>query len=190
MHLFFAPILALASGYDTLTLPLIIWGVLGGIAVGSVFSVIGRRIPGVFIKKLHRAGAASADTAVTLADLEMEKNLLLKRSLCDGKPLRKYVEIANPDDFIVKEPKNGRFSRIMRKIFSLPEPEARTVIDFARAKFFITDEARYTAEVRYNGKGADLLGVAIAVVLLAAIGFLLQWILPELISLVGGLIPQ
>ncbi len=190
MHLFYANLFALASGYDTLTLPLIIWGVIGGIAIGTVSSMIGRRIPGVFIKKLHRAGADSAEKAVTLADLEMEKNFLLKRSLLDGKPLRKYTEIANADDFIVKEPKNGRFSRIMRKIFSLSEPEAKTVIDFSRAKFFITDEARYTAEIRYNGKGADLLGVFFAVILLAALGFLLQWILPELIALVGGLIPQ
>ncbi len=190
MHLFWAPYLAIASGYETLTLPVIIWGAIGGIAVGSIASLIGRRIPGVFIKNLHRTGADAADKAVTLAEIGMEKNFILRRALRDGKTLRKYVTLANPDDFAVKSPNNGKFSRVLRKIFSISETEAKTEIDFSRARFFITDEARFTAEVRYNGKGADLLGVILSLLLLAALGFFLQWILPELISLVGGLIPQ
>ena len=189
MHLL-ASFPAIASGYDTLTLPVIIWGAIGGIAVGTVASLIGRRIPGVFIKNLHRAGAVSAEKAVTLADLGMEKNFILRRALRDGQTLRKYVTLANPDDFAVKSPNNSKFSRVMRKIFSLPEKDAATEIDFSRARFFITDEARFTAEVRYNGKGADLLGVFLSLILLAALGFFLQWILPELIALVGGLLPQ
>lgn len=181
-----APILALASGYDTLTLRIIIWGAVGGIAIGAVSSLIGRRVPGTFIRSLRRAGADCPEKAVSLSEVGMEKNLILRRALRDGKSLRKYVSLANEADFLVKKPIDNGFLRVLRKIFSLPEGDAVREIDFDRAKFYMTDDARYTAEVRYDGKGADLLGVFLSVILLAAIGLLLQWILPELIGMVEG----
>lgn len=182
-----APFLALSAGYEVLTLRIIIWGAVGGLALGAVASLIGRRVPGTLVRALHRAGADCPEKALTLADLGMEKNVLLRRALRDGKALRKYVTLANEADFVVKEPQNSGFFRVWRKIFSLPEGDAVREIDFDRAKFYMTDDARYTAEVRYNGKGADLLGVILSVILLAAIGLFLQWILPELIDMAEGL---
>ncbi len=177
---------ALASDYGTLTLGIIIWGVLGGIAIGTVCSMIGRRVPGLFVRALKRAQAETPDKAVTLADIGMERNFLLKHALKSGKPLRKYAFLANESDFVVKAPNNGKFFRVLRKIFSLPDGEERVEIDFSRARFYMPTEERYTAEIRYNGKGADLIGVLLSVILLAALGFFLQWILPELFSILSG----
>ncbi len=181
-------VLALASGYDTLTLRLIIWGVIGGLAVGTLISLFGRRIPGVLVRELHRAGADCAEKAVTLDELGLKKNFLLRRALRDGTPLRKYALLANEADFVTKEPKKKGFGRVMRKIFSLPPAQAKRILDFDRARFYMPDEQRYVAEVRYNGKGATLTGVVLSLLLLLGIGFLLQWLLPDLISAFRGII--
>ncbi len=191
MHLFTsAPFLALSARREMLTLPIIIWGAVGGAFLGTVLSLVGRRIPGVFLKHLKGAAANSPEGAVTLAELGMEKNFLLKRALGDGKPLRKYVSLSNEADFVKFTPNSSRFARILRKIFSLPEPQERTRIDFNQAKFYITDDDRYTAEVRYNGKGADGLGIILSLILLAVLGAVLHWVLPELITMLEGLFTQ
>ena len=166
-----------------LSLTIIIWGVLGGIALGTLYSILGRRVPGLFVRALKRAQAETPDKAVTLADIGMEKNLFLKHALKNGKPLRKYALLANEADFAVKKPDGSKFSRVMRAIFSLPEAEERVLIDFDTARFYMPTEERYTAEVRYNGKGADLTGAILAIILLVALGFFLQWVLPELLGI-------
>ena len=87
-----------------LTLTIIIWGALGGIALGTLYSILGRRVPYLFVRALKRAQAETPDTAVTLAEIGMERNPFLKHILKDGKPLRKYALLANEADFAVKKP--------------------------------------------------------------------------------------
>ena len=55
-------------------------------------------------------------------------------------------------------------------------------VDFLKDRFYIPEELKYKAEVRYDKKGTDLAGLIVSVVLLVALGFVVQWLLPELLA--------
>ena len=170
-----------------LTAEMLVWGIIGGLLVGAVLTVLSRRSLYLFIKALKAAGASVPEKAVSLADLGMEKNVFLKMALQTGKPLRRYSLCANEDEFLMTKPA-GRGGVIFRKIFSLPEAEAKAVTDFARARFYMPDEERYVAEVRYGAKGADLIGLIFSAAILLALGFLVQWVLPEVMQFLDGIL--
>ena len=153
---------------------------------GAVLTVLSRRSLYLFVKALKSAGAATPEKAVTLSDLEMEKNVLLKMALQTGKPLRKYALCANEDEFPVKKP-GGRARAIFERIFSMPAAEETVVTDLKRARFYMPDEQRYVAEVRYAAKGADLIGLILSAALLLALGFIVRWALPQVMQFLDGL---
>lgn len=163
------------------TMETVIWGVVIGVCVGAVWSVLTRRTYGTFVKRLHTAGAAAPEKAVTLAELKMEKNPILKLALREGKPLRKYALCENPDDCVIRRPAPTGIAKTVRRVFSMEESRP-PVTDLSRARFYMPDEQRYEAEVRYDKKGTDLAGLIVSVVLLIALGFAVQWILPELLA--------
>ncbi len=172
-----------------LNMDMLIWGVVGGLMAGAVLTVIGRRSLGIFVKRLKAAGASTPESAVTLADLGMEKDFFLRAALKTGKPLRKYALIANEDAFFAKKPSNSRALTVLRKIFSLADAEETAVADLSVAKFYMPEEERRTAEVRFDAKGADLLGLLFSAILLVALGFALRFLLPELLTFLDNFLP-
>ena len=78
-------VLLQASAYENFdltqplfTMDMIIWGAVIGCGIGAIWSVISRRSLGMLIKKLKAAGADTPEKAVTLGELGLSKNPLLK----------------------------------------------------------------------------------------------------------------
>ncbi len=163
------------------TLETVVWGLVIGVCVGAAWSVLTRRTLGTFVKRMHAAGAGDPDTAVTLENIGMAKNPILKVSLREGKALRKYALCANPEESVIARPAPTGFGKTVRRILSLEETRPAQV-DLSRARFYMPDEQRYEAEVRYDKKGTDIAGLIVSVVLLIVLGFVVQWLLPELLA--------
>lgn len=185
-------VLLQASAYENFdltqplfTMDMIIWGAVIGCGIGAIWSVISRRSLGMLIKKLKAAGADTPEKAVTLSELGLSKNPLLKQALKAGKPLRRYVQCANEDEFAVQRPSEEKAAKAVRKIFSL-EAEEKVLTDYTRARYYLPDEARYTAEVRYDMKGTDPAGLVISLILLIGLGFGLRFLIPELLTLLDN----
>ena len=159
----------------------VVWGLVIGVAVGASWAVLTRRTLGTFVKRLHKAEAADPASAVTLENIGMERNPILRLSLREGKALRKYALCANPEECVIPRPAPTGFSKGIRRVFSLEE-ERTPVIDLTRARFYMPDGLRYEAEVRYDKKGTDIAGLIVSVVMLLALGLVVQWLLPELLS--------
>ncbi len=123
------------------SLPLILWGVILGAAVGAVMSVFARRSQGRLVLSLKNAGAFTPETAVSLADVALDGDFLLRLALKPGKALTRYVK----------------------------EQEGR---------YYLPDETRYTAEIRYDLKGTDVRGLILGLVLLALLGVAMQLAAP------------
>ena len=163
------------------TLETVVWGLVIGVSIGAAFAVLTRRTLGTFVKRIHKAEAADPATAVTLEDIGMVKNPILRWSLREGKALRRYALCANEEECVIARPAPAGFEKVMRRVFSLEESRpAKT--DLTRARFYMPDEQRYEAEVRYDKKGTDLAGLIVSVVMLAARGLVVQWLLPELLG--------
>lgn len=163
------------------TIEIVIWGLIIGVGVGAVCSVLTRRTLGTFVKRMHKAGAADPASALSLENIGMERNPILKLSLREGKALRRYALCANPEECVIARPAPAGFSKMMRRIFSFEETRP-PVIDLTRARFYMPDEQRYEAEVRYDKKGTDLAGLIVSLAMLFALGRVVHWLLPELLA--------
>lgn len=163
------------------TLETVVWGLIIGVGIGAAWSVLTRRTLGTFVKRMHKAGAADPASAVSLENIGMERNPIIQLSLREGKALRRYALCANPEACVIARPAPAGFSKVLRRVFSFEETRP-PVIDLSRARFYMPDEQRYEAEVRYEKKGTDLAGLIVSVVLLFALGFVVQWLLPELLA--------
>ena len=161
----------------TLTLELIVWSVCAGIVIGAVTAYLQRAVIGAFARRLIADGIDTPEKAVTVEEAGFGKNFLVKLALREGGSLRRTVTLANAEDFPPKAASKG--GERLRRLFSMDE-EPRRALDLTRARFYIPEEDRIRAELKYEIKGTTLGGLAVSIVLVIAIGFAALYILPEL----------
>ena len=161
----------------TLTLELIVWSVCAGIVIGAVTAYLQRAVIGAFARRLIADGIDTPEKAVTAEEAGFGKNFLVKLALREGGSLRRTVTLANAEDFPPKAVSKG--GERLRRLFSMDE-EPRRALDLTRARFYIPEEDRIRAELKYEIKGTTLGGLAASIVLVIAIGFAALYILPEL----------
>ena len=169
----------------TISLEMIVWSLCAGLGIGAVASFVNRRIVGDFVRRLLKEGVHTPEAAVTLADMGFSKNLFVRMALKSGKPLRRLVYCGNEDEMVVRHPSDSKFAVGARRLFSV-EAEPEIVTDLARARFYIPEDLRITAELRYEAKGTTLPNLILSIVLLIAAGFAVLYILPELLTLLDN----
>ena len=167
----------------TLTLELIVWSICAGLMAGVIGSYISRRVIGAFPRRLIKDGIHTPEAAVTVTDTGFGRNFLVKRALREGGSLRKMVILANPGDFPAKE--DGPARKRLFRILSMESP-VRRKLTWDKARFYLPEEDRYTAEVKYEAKGTSVGGVILSVILIAAIGFAALYVIPELFQLLDN----
>ena len=169
----------------TISLEMIVWSLCVGLAIGAVASYINRRVVGGFVRRLLKDSVHTPEGAVTLEQLGYQRNFFVRRALRDGTALRRIAVLENPEEMVQKAPSANKGATVLRKIFSLDE-EPKMILDFARARFYIPEEQRIAAELRYDAKGTNLPNLILSLVLLGAVGFAALYILPELFTLMDN----
>lgn len=163
---------------DYNTLSTTVWIIFFGICIASFYAYYHRRLLGDLLRAFISAGADCENNAKTLSDIgygEGIKHLFAKHALKNGAVLRKNIiavyneETAkkkNPDELFVKKEKP----------------------DFEQ-KYFVDEEKRIVAEIRYDGKGttASTLLLTVAAFFVASLVTisLLPWILQNSGKLLG-----
>lgn len=168
---------------ETVSLTVIVWAICIGLAIGTVFYTFSRHCASMLIKKLGREYNSKEKTA-TLAELGIKASPLLKKSLGEFQPLRKYVIIANEDECTVERKKgflNGVYRFFRRE--DLPKK-----YDFSKAQLYLPDDARHTAEARYETKGYPILTAVLFSVLFLLCGVGITFCLPKLLELIDAMI--
>lgn len=150
------------------TLELTVWSIAVG-AILAIFSTYyNRTILGGFVRTLINNGALSVDTAITLDEVGYQKNAFIKRALVKKATFRKIV--FEVDDEIVIASEGHSFS-------------ARTKpIDLSTARFYIAEENRIMAELRYDNKGADIFGVITAIIIILVLAYVITLVFPYLVA--------
>jgi len=169
----------------TISLELIVWSLCAGLAIGAAASYVNRNIVGGFVRHLLKEEAHSPEAAQTVEQTGFARNFFVRRALRDGSPLRRVVLCANEESMAVKQPSDRKGAVIFRKIFSL-EAEPKRILDLERARFYIPEEQRIAAELRYDAKGTNLPNLILSLILLAGIGFAALYILPEIFTLMDN----
>ncbi len=177
-----------SSMAQTILLALVI-----GIIVASVSVAYTRIKYGNFVRKLIRYGCQSPETAKTLKELEEFQNSSIRRALIRSSLLKKYVVSVLPpstvsmdlsrseaEEQIKQEQNPGFFERIGK----LKQKAA----DFSVARFYLPEDLRIQAEVRFEKKGSGWLVVLITVVVTIIGAALICRFLPDFVWLLDNLI--
>ncbi|MBR6676221.1 MAG: hypothetical protein IKL24_02690 [Clostridia bacterium] len=169
---------------STVSLTVIIWAICIGLAVGVIAYTFSRHRSSKIVSKLSEGGYSSKENTATAATLGIKASPLLRASLADFKPLRKYVTIVNPDECRIERKKTLLSS--VRRVFRRDEPSA--VYDLEKAQLYMTEDAARVAKMRYGTKGNPYVVAVIAAVLflLCAVG--LTVCMPKLLELVDSMI--
>lgn len=159
-----------------------------GLILAAFFTVYTRTKLGGFVRKLIADGCLSEDSAKTLYELGYFRDAAIRRHLARGGPLSMVVrsvaapaENADPGEL----PPQKKAAKSWKNFF-LPAPKNKP--DFPTARFYIPEDLRIRAEIRFEKKGSDK-RTLIATVIAAVIVFsLLCQLVPEILQMADNLI--
>ena len=164
----------------------IIGGIYIGILLGVALSLIVRVHSHRIVKALVDRGALDRDHAATLDDLGLGKNPFVRRMLREDGSLRRLVLCANEEDF--PERKLSPLRRFWHDKFLRDPLPPKT--DFALARFYLPEEKRVTAEVRFPAEGHPVRSFVLALIGLSAAAAFTVFALPELLAMLDNFITQ
>ena len=157
-----------------------------GLLMGVLFALVLRVHSHKIVKALSERGAADRDSAATLEELGLGNSRIAKSLLKTDSALRRTVLCANESEFGPR--KISGIRRFWReKVLKNPLPEAT---DFAVARFYIPEEKRITAELRYSAEQHPVRSFILAAVGLTALAVFTVFVLPELLTMFDNLITQ
>lgn len=155
------------------TTEMVVWSIFLGILIGACSIFYNKRLVGAFVRSLIANSASDPDSAKTLEELGFEKNIFVRHALRDGSVLRKMVWEAN--DNYTADASGFRFSARTQKM------------DINTARFYIDEENRVKADLRYSAKGTDVITLVIAVVVFFVTAYALLLFIPYITDLFGSI---
>ena len=155
------------------TIAMIVWAIYIGIMIACFVAVYQKNVVGKFVRTLLSAQATSPETAKNLEELGYGKKLGIRRHLRGKTALSSIVYEQGKD---LQKDKDGNIL-----------PAIRDKVNFARDKFYIPDELKHRAEIRFEKKGTSFwwtiaIGIVLFFVAIAAVQFL-PWFLEALENL-------
>lgn len=170
----------------------IIIGLFFGIIIAAFSAFYNRRVLGKFIRALLAADATSPDKAKTLAELGFDKNGFVRTSLRNGCTLKNSTSCVEFDEFLRKmaeedaqnaenasdcagadstgadgttdgaaeSTENSPARKIDRRVLR----DRDFIPDLASARFYISEDKKYSTEIKFEEKGTNLLTLILAIV--------------------------
>lgn len=174
------------------TVDLVVWAMFAGFVAAAIMAVYNKRVIGGFVKTVIDKDCLSPETAKTIVELEYGTDWFIKNALRTDTVLRRYVmrvhdagtaSEADADDADADAADGADGTKKKKKP---AKKSAHEQIDFMTARFYIPEELKYTAEVRYASRGTNFVTLFIAVVALAALAFAAIFLIPELLQLIDN----
>jgi hypothetical protein len=142
-----------------------------GIIFAAIVTAFGRRTVGGFVKTLIEKEALSPETGVTLFETGAFRSTVLRRELCRCAFLRKVVFCREEQAYLNEKGKDAIYK-----------------IDFTRDHFYIPEDLKYRAEIRFNPKGSSWLSVVLTVILVPVFVGLLCRFMPNILQFIDSII--
>lgn len=158
-----------------------------GIVIAAAMVAHMRNGLGDFVRKLLKAGAVSPESAKTLEELESFRHTAVRRDLARGSVLRMVVRCKEEEAWEqahAEQAESGADVSAPKK----KELKSGYRINFLTDHFYIPEDLRYRAEVRFERAGSGWLLVPVAAVLALITAALLCWLLPDVLQLADNLI--
>jgi len=185
------------------TAEMLVMALAFGFIIAAIVIAYTRTKLGDFVRRILKNECLSPETAKTLFELGYFRDTVIRRELSKGVTLRKLVfradaselneeidaeqnalakelspDAEKQDDAAIKKPEEKRFSFFKR-------PHA---VDFTKARFYIPEELKYRAELRFERKGSGWIPVLLTVVGSLIGAALVCYFLPGFVGLLDQLI--
>lgn len=168
------------------TMYIIVWGLYIGIMIGVLGALITRVYSSRLITALVKAGASDPDSAVRIDDLDVKGKAFIKYMLRPGTALNRILEVSNRDEFPVKE--HSKLAKSWHEKFLSEEiPEK---IPFDVAKFYLPEDKRIGAELRFTVEEHPVRNFILAAVGLFAVACFAVFAIPELLTMFDNFVTQ
>lgn len=149
-------------------LNLIIWAMYIGILLATALAYYQKRIVGGFVRTVLSKGARTPDTAMTLTELGYQNHPFIRRELSKSGPLRKMIWEVE-DNYRMGE---------NDVLYSAREK----ALDLNIGRFYLPEEKRIEAELRYEGKGSDVFTLIMTVAVFFVVAVLACIWLPVILE--------
>lgn len=165
-----------------------------GLFIGTVLACIAmlynKQLVGGIARKLIAYGALSPEGAKTAEELGIAKNPLARYALLSNSALRRFVRCVEEDNFY-KEQDEAReaYEKKREQEPSLPEFKGRKyLVDLENAHFYLPEELRIRAEIKYEKKGSGLGSAIFSIIILCILFFALLIVLPMILGFIDSLL--
>lgn len=179
------------GGGSLISIRNLIVGLFIGLSVAGFGAVFNKQVLGGFVRLLLKEECLSPEQGKTLPELDSADKLLIRYGVKRGVNLRRVVRCREEEEYNAETARLAEEHREKRQTDrSLPRRLKRPAfrVDPDRHHFYIPEEMKYTAEVKFEQKGNTWLGaiVMVLVMAVATVGVLL--VLPQILSLVNELV--
>lgn len=154
-----------------------------GINIAAFIAVFDKRVLGEFARKLIYEDALTPQTAKTLSELGFYKNTAVRSNLRSGSTLKKVVRCVEEEEYnAALDKKRQEFEQSGGKNFR----SAPFKVDFDNAHFYVPDEMKYTAEIKFDKKGTNWLTMFGVLVVSFALMIAAFWLFPDILQLIDN----
>jgi len=178
------------SGGSMANLRNILFGLLFGLVIASFAMTFNKRVLGNFVRKVLSAEALSPESAKTLEELGFNKNYLIRHGVRRGTNIRTVVKCREEEEYNASlREKMLEYEEKRKADRSLPPFKwVDYAVDADRDHFYIPEEKKYSAEMRFEKRGSSW-GALVFVTIISIVLFaVLFFAIPEILKLVDGFV--
>ena len=169
----------------------IIIGIFLGLCVASFAVVINKRVLGGFVRLLLANECLSPEAGKTLPELNYADKLLIRSAVRRSTNLRRVVRCREEEEHKARmEEAEAGYAERRAADPSLPKRFRPTAfrVDPDAHHFYIPEEMKYTADVKFEQKGTTWLSAVVFVVVMLVAMVAVLMVLPRILSLVNDFV--
>lgn len=168
---------------------LTVLGLFAGIIIACVAMAYHKQFLGGIVRRLIERGCLSSEDAMTAEELGYVKNPLIKYALERSTSLRSVVKCVEEEEFYRQQAADMEAYEEKRKSEpKLPRYKSREyIIDTATDRFYIPEDKRIRAEIKFEKKGSGWFSTVISIVIMLVAFFVLLLVLPQVLGFLDDL---
>lgn len=165
-------------------------GIFIGLILASAMMVYTKRVLGKFVRYLLENEINSADKAVRLAQTGFVTNFAIRASLRAGRTLRTVVCCREEDEYLrASAAESGsEAADSAEKQANKRKKEREFKVDLDAHHFYIPEEKKYQADMRFDKKGTSWGGLVLLIIVLIFTFFAIMIALPSLLEALDSLL--
>ena len=178
------------SSSPLFSLRLTVLGIFIGTIIACFAMAYHKQVLGGIVRRLISTGSTSKESAKRADELGYKRNFLVKNALCRSVALKRVVKCVGEEKFILDQAQEKEeYEKKINEGAKLPKfKDQEYLVDIETDSFYIPEELRIRAEIKFEKKGSGWLSTVLGIIGLIIIFFLLLLVLPHLLGFVDGML--